>query len=137
MNLNSDYRYSEWDNSQQISPFDAQDVMDALSDDLLEDGDLQKVLQRLFRWGDEGRLDNRLDGIKQMMERLRQQRQQLLSRHNLNSMMEDFKNQLQDIVDTERRGIDRRLEESKELPPAESEQTSAEDNEALRKMLEA
>ena len=71
MNLNSDYRYSEWDNSQQVNPFDAHDLMDAISGDLLDDGDLEKVLQRLHRWGDEGKLNDRLQGMKQLMERLR------------------------------------------------------------------
>ena len=104
MNLNSDYRYSEWDNSQQVNPFDAHDLMDAISGDLLDDGDLEKVLQRLHRWGDEGKLNDRLQGMKQLMERLRQRRQDLLNRHDLNSMMGDLKEQLQDIVDTERKG---------------------------------
>ena len=94
MNLNSDYRYSEWDNSQQVNPFDAHDLMDAISGDLLDDGDLEKVLQRLHRWGDEGKLNDRLQGMKQLMERLRQRRQDLLNRHDLNSMMGDLKQQL-------------------------------------------
>src|SRR5260370_16159859 len=135
MNLNSDYRYSEWDNSQQISPFDATDLMNALSDDLLDDGDLQRVLQRMYRMGDEGKLGDRVQGMKQLLERLRLQRQATLNRHSLESIMDDLKSQLQDIVDTERRGIERRLEESKQPPPA-IEQTSAEDSAALRKMLE-
>ncbi len=137
MNLNSDYRFSEWDNSQQIDPFDAHDLMNAISDDLLDDGDLQRVLQRMYRMGDEGRLGDRIEGMKQLLERLRQQRQEALSRHNLNSIMDDLKKQLEEIVDLERKGIDRRLEESKQPPPASNEQTSAEDNEALRKMLES
>jgi uncharacterized protein with von Willebrand factor type A (vWA) domain len=136
MDLNSEYRYSEWDNSQQINPFDAQDVIDAISEDLLDDGDLESALQRLYRWGDKGRLDHQLEGLKQLMERLRKQREDLLGRHNLNGMMEDIQRQLQDIVETERSGIDRRLEESRQAPPADSEHTSAEDNEMLRKMLE-
>jgi len=136
MNLNSDYRYSEWDNTQQIDPFDAHDLMNAMSDDLLDDGDLQRALQRMFRLGDEGKLGDRLEGMKQLIERLRMQRQATLSRHNLNSIMDDLKKQLQDIVDTERQGIDRRLDESRQPPPASREQTSADDNETLRKMLE-
>jgi uncharacterized protein with von Willebrand factor type A (vWA) domain len=136
MNLNSDYRYSEWDNSQQINPFDASDVMNALSDELLEDGDLQRALKRLFKMGDEGKLGDRLNGMKQLIERLRQQREATLNRHNLSGMMDDLKAKLQDIVDTERRGIERRLEESKQAPPADQEQTSAQDNDSLRQMLE-
>ena len=137
MNLDSDYRYSEWDNSQQVDPFDANDLMNALSDELLEDGDLQRALQRLYRMGDESRLGDRLEGMKQLIERLRQQRQATLNRHNLSSIMDDLQAKLQDIVDTERLGIDRRVEESKQPPPAGSEETTADDNEALRKMLES
>ncbi len=114
MELNSAFRYSEWDNSQQINPFDAHDLMEALSEDLLADGDLQRVLQRLYRMGDEGRLGDRLDGMKQMLERLRDRRQQMLNRHNLNSIMDDMKARLQDVVDTERAGIERRVEEAKQ-----------------------
>ncbi|MDB5078034.1 MAG: von Willebrand factor type (vWA) domain protein-like protein, partial [Chloroflexi bacterium] len=136
MNMFSDYRYSEWDNSQQVDPFDAHDLMNAISEDLLDDGDLERVLQRMYRMGDEGRLGDRVEGMKQLLERLRMQRQEALNRHNLNSIMDDLKNQLDDIIDTERKGIERRLEESKQPPPASQEQTSAEDNEALRKMLE-
>src|SRR5262249_42608823 len=50
------YRYSQWDGTQQIAPFDADELMEALSDDLMEYGDLRSALQRLYRWGDEGRL---------------------------------------------------------------------------------
>ncbi|MGH2347761.1 MAG: hypothetical protein ACRDG4_21235, partial [Chloroflexota bacterium] len=67
MELNNAFRYSEWDNSQQLNPFDAHDLMEALADDLLADGDLQRVLQRLYRMGDEGRLGDRLEGMKQML----------------------------------------------------------------------
>jgi uncharacterized protein with von Willebrand factor type A (vWA) domain len=137
MNLNSDYRISDWDNSQQIDPFDAHDLMNAISDDLLDDGDLQRVLQRMYRMGDEGRLGDRVEGMKQLLERLRQQRQDALSRHNLHSIMDDLKKQLEEIVGLERKGIERRLDESKQPPPASNEQTSADDNEALRKMLES
>ena len=135
MELNGAYRYSEWDNSQQLNPFDAHDLMQALAEDLLADGDLQRVLQRLYRMGDEGRLGDRLDGMKQLLERLRERRQDMLNRHNLNSIMDDLKAKLDDVVDTERRGIDRRVEEAKQPSPAD-EHTPATDAEALRKMLE-
>ena len=34
------YRYSQWDGTQQIFDIDASELMDALSDDLLQHGDL-------------------------------------------------------------------------------------------------
>ena len=56
----------------------------------------------------------RLDGLRDMMERLRRQRQQQLQRHNMEHTMDDLKEKLQDILQTEREGMDRRLEETQE-----------------------
>ena len=44
-------RYSRWDGTQQIGPLSADDLMRAMSDDLMQDGDVNRALQRLFRWG--------------------------------------------------------------------------------------
>ena len=130
------YRYSQWDDTQQVAPFDADDLMEAMADKLIEDGDLQRALNDMYRRGDRGALDDRLKGLREMMERLRQQRQEQLQRHDLNGIMDDINKRLDDVVDTERRGIDRRLEDAASPPSADSENTTAADNEALRKMLE-
>jgi hypothetical protein len=34
------YRYSRWDGTQNLPPFDADDVLEALSDDILAEGDV-------------------------------------------------------------------------------------------------
>lgn len=44
-------RYSRWDGTQQIAALSAEDLMRAMSDDLMQDGDVNRALQRLFRWG--------------------------------------------------------------------------------------
>ena len=36
-------RYSRWDGSQQLPAFDADDVLDALSDDILAEGDVRRA----------------------------------------------------------------------------------------------
>ncbi len=130
------YRYSQWDDSQEIEPFNADDVMDAMADKLIEDGDLQRALQDMYRRGDRGALDERLKGLREMMERLRQMRQEQMQRHDLSSIMEDINERLQDVLDTEQAGIDRRLDEARNPPSADAENTSAADNDALRKMLQ-
>ena len=38
--------YRNWDGTQQVMPFDGDAVMEALSDDLLADGDLRRALRR-------------------------------------------------------------------------------------------
>jgi uncharacterized protein with von Willebrand factor type A (vWA) domain len=108
------YRYSRWDGTQQVSPFDADDIMDAISDDLMAESDLRRALQRLFRSGAERPDGQQMPGLRQLMERMRQRRQQQMSRYDLGSVLDDITKQLDEIIDTERQGIERRLQEAQE-----------------------
>src|SRR4029079_3580198 len=65
------YRYSRWDGSQSFDPLDADDVLEALSDDLMSYGDLSAALQRLHRWG-----SDRMPGLEQLMKQLRERREE-------------------------------------------------------------
>jgi uncharacterized protein with von Willebrand factor type A (vWA) domain len=103
------YRYSRWDDTQQLEDLTAEEIVDALSDELLSDGDVWSALRRMYRWGDEGRLDGKIPGLQELLERLRRQRQQELQRHDLGSVLDDLRSRLDDIVRTEREGIERRL----------------------------
>lgn len=104
------YRYSRWDNTQTLEDLTAEEILDSLSDELISDGDLWNALRRMYRWGDEGKLDDRLQGLQQLLEQLRQQRQQELSRHDLGSVVDDIRKRLEEIVQTEREGIQNRLD---------------------------
>jgi uncharacterized protein with von Willebrand factor type A (vWA) domain len=53
-------------------------------------------------------------GLQQLLERLRQQRQQQLNRFQLNDVMKEIQEKLDDVLRTEREGIDRRLTEARE-----------------------
>ena len=46
-------RYSRWDGSQELFGLDADELMESMSDDLLDDGDLWRALQRMLRRGAE------------------------------------------------------------------------------------
>ena len=116
------YRYSRWDGSQSVLDLDEEGIMDSLSDDILAHGDLSRALRNLFQRGlrnlfqrglhdDQGQ---RGQGLRDLMERLRKQRQQQLERYNLDSLMDGLRERLQDVVETERRGIDRRLEQARD-----------------------
>ena len=54
------YRYSEWDGTQEIPPLDPDEVLDALSDDLMNLGDLQHALRNLLQRGMRNPLGPRL-----------------------------------------------------------------------------
>ncbi len=109
------YGYSRWDGTQRIEGLDADDILDALSDDYIEDGDLQQALRRLMQNGirsDDGR---RTMGLRELMERMRNQRNQQLNRYNMASgVMDDLREKLEEIKRLEREGIQRRLDEKEQ-----------------------
>ena len=45
------YRYARWDGTQRLPDLSAEDILDALSDDLMAEGDLTASLRRLLRRG--------------------------------------------------------------------------------------
>ena len=106
------YTYSRWDGSQDWSDMDEDDFLEALSDDILTHGDVNRALRNLFQRGMDGERGERVEGLREMMERLRKQRQAQLERYNVDSLMDDLKERLQDVIETERSGIDKRLSDS-------------------------
>ncbi len=106
------YRYSEWDGSQEIPPLDPDQVLENLTDDLMNFGDLQHALRNLLQRGMRNPMGQRLQGLRDLLQQLRQQRRQMLDRYNLSSVFDDIKNRLNEIVQMERETIDRRLQEA-------------------------
>ena len=101
------FRYSRWDGTQNLDAVDADDVLDALSDDLMSYGDLSAALQRLYRWG-----AGDTPGLEQLLRQLRERRERELSHYDLDSTVESIREQLQDVIDTERTGIERKVEQA-------------------------
>jgi len=139
------YRYSRWDGTQHVSPFDAEELMENLADDLLADGDVRSALQRLLQRGFQRNTGGQTMGLQQLLERLRSRRQQQLDRYDLGGMIDQIKEKLEDVIRTEREGIDRRLDEARRRPPGDASQDqgrqspdegSPEPSPELLKMLE-
>ncbi len=101
------FRYSRWDGTQKLDDLDAGDVLDALSDDLMNYGDLNAALQRFLRWGSPN-----MPGLEQLLKQLREARERELGRYNLDSTVEQLRQKVQDVIDTERKGIERRQKEA-------------------------
>ena len=129
------YRYSQWDGSQQVFEPTEDDLMEEMADDLMNHGDVMRSLRNLFQRGMQGEFGQRMQGMRDMLERLRSRRQERLEQYNLDSVMDELKERLDKVIDTERKGIDRRLEEAREQM-AESEPEEAAQREQLMKMLE-
>jgi len=111
-------RYARWDGTQSIPALDADEIMDALADDVMAEGDLGEALRRLMERGWRGRDPTRRDlaGLDDLRERLRRRRDELQERYQLRDVLADVRQELDDIVDDERAGIERRLDEAAEPP---------------------
>src|SRR3982074_3011038 len=101
------FRYSRWDGSQHLDAPDADEVLEALSDDLMSYGDLSSALQRLYRWGNQD-----MPGLEQLLRELRERREQELARYDLDSAVDAIRQRLQEVVDTERAGIDQKVQQA-------------------------
>jgi uncharacterized protein with von Willebrand factor type A (vWA) domain len=106
------YGYSRWDGTQRIDGLDADEFLDALSDEYLEEGDLQKALRRLLQDGVRTGDDRRTMGLREMLGRMRKRRQEQLGRYNMASgVMDDLREKLEEIKNLERAGIQKRLDD--------------------------
>jgi uncharacterized protein with von Willebrand factor type A (vWA) domain len=121
------YRYSRWDGTQKIDDLSADDLLKAMSDDLLADGDLESAMRRMFHRGMKMPQGGQSAGLQDLLQQLRRRRQQQLDKHDLGSVLDDIKKKLDEIVAKERAGIkerishegerDRKLGELDALPP--------------------
>jgi uncharacterized protein with von Willebrand factor type A (vWA) domain len=106
------FRYSRWDGTQVGFDLDADSLLSEMSDDLLYHGDLNAALRRMLQQGFRDRNDERLMGLREMIERLRQRRRDELEQRNLGGVYDDIAEQLDQIVGKERAGIDRRVDDA-------------------------
>ncbi len=84
---------------------DADEIFAELTDDLLYHGDLNAALRRLMQHGMTDADGNRMQGLREMLEELRQQRQDRLERFDLGGIYDEISSQLDDIVAEERDAI--------------------------------
>ena len=125
------YRYSMWDGSQHPFDLDEDDVLAELSEDIMNHGDVNRAMRNLMRRGMRGNDGQRVTGLRDLRERLQEMREQQLRRYNLESAMDDIAERLQDVIDTERAGIERRLSEARgDLERA------GDDNDVLRSAMD-
>ena len=106
------FRYSEWDGSQEIPPLDPDELLESITDDLMNFGDLQHALRNLLQRGMRNPLGQRKDGLRDLLQQLRQQRRSTLDQYNLGSAFEDIERKLAEVLDMERTTVDERLSEA-------------------------
>jgi uncharacterized protein with von Willebrand factor type A (vWA) domain len=107
------FRYSRWDGSQNLPDFDADEALADMADDILGYGDLQSAMQRMMQQGMRPPHGPPMRGLKDLLERLKQRRQQQMNRFDLGSSLDDIKEKLEQVMQKEREGT-QRLPDAKE-----------------------
>ncbi len=102
----SQFTYSRWDGTQHGFEFDADAAFDELTDELLYHGDVNAALRRMMQDGVRDRNGEQLQGLRELLDKVRQERQARLDRHDLGGVYDEIKAELDDIVDEERHAID-------------------------------
>src|ERR1700710_1546318 len=106
------FTYSRWDGTQRGFDLDADSILAEITDDLLYHGDLNAALRRLMQSGFRDRNGERVQGMRELMEKLRRRRRDELERYDLGGVYDDIAQSLRDVVDTEREGIDQLQQEA-------------------------
>src|SRR5438874_69816 len=107
------FHYSRWDGTQVGFELDADSVLAEITDDLLYHGDLNAALRRMLQSGFRDQNGERLAGIRELLERLRRRRRDELERYDLGGVYDDIAQELRDVMDTERAGIEELREEAR------------------------
>jgi uncharacterized protein with von Willebrand factor type A (vWA) domain len=95
------FRYSRWDGTQKLD-LDADQLLSAMADDLLHDGDPWRALRRMMQQGARMPEGGRMPGLRDLLERLKRQRQERLQRYDLGSSLDDIKKKLDEVMLTEK-----------------------------------
>ena len=108
------FKYSRWDGSQVGFDLDAEDVLREITDDLLYHGDLHAALRRLLQSGFRDKNGERMAGMRELLERLKRRRRDELERYDLGGVYDDIAQELREVVDMERRGLDELAQEARQ-----------------------
>ena len=108
------FRYSRWDGTQVGFDLDADSIFEEITDDLLYHGDLNAALRRLMQQGFEDDDGNRVEGMRELMQRLRDARQERLDNTNLGGVYDEIADALREVVDQERAALDQRLDDARQ-----------------------
>ncbi len=107
------FRYSPWDGTQRPFELDAFDLMEELTDDLLYHGDVNASLRRMLQNGFEDRNGERIQGLRELLDRIRREREERLDRFDLGGVYDDIARELREVVDEEQAALDELADEAR------------------------
>ena len=120
------FTYSRWDGTQQGFELDGDALFEELTDELLYHGDVNAALRRMMHQGLRDRNGDRLSGVRELLDKLRRERQERLDRFDLGGVYDEIARELDDIVDEERHAIDNARREAERLAARTGDERRAE-----------
>ena len=122
-----EYRYSQWDGSQQVPDFTADDLLESMADDLLRGGDPERALRTMMKRGFRLPDGRRFEGMQRLHRQMREYRQDVFSRYDPNGIVDRIREQLDAILRTEEEEIARRHPHADDSAPDGNEPASSPD----------
>ncbi|HUC36816.1 MAG TPA: hypothetical protein VMR97_06820, partial [Acidimicrobiales bacterium] len=111
--MGSRWDYSRWDGTQRGFEDEVDSLFEQLADDLLYHGDPDAALRRLLTSGYRYPDGERVQGMRELMERLRRRRQEELESGDLGGAFAEIAQELEEVVATERVGLEALAEDAR------------------------
>lgn len=129
------FRFSPWDGTQKVFPLDAEDIIGKLADLFIDSGDFSWALSMMMQEGLTGPDGKKIfSGLNDLLERLRQIRQEYLNWYSPELPFQQFKKSLEEL-------LKRELERINQLQKSLQQQSQGQSGEAasqqqLQQLLE-
>lgn len=108
------YGFRSFGEDDNFDDLDAEEMLRLLSDDFMETGDLEEAMDRLLRDGFETADGERIEGLRELLERTREKRRELEQQGDPDGEMQRYREWLDDIEALERAELDELLSEAEE-----------------------
>ncbi len=106
------YGFRRFGDDDDFGDLDADELLRLLADDFMENGDLDAAMDRLLREGFSDADGNRIEGLRELLERARDQRRELEQQADPDGEMQRYRDWLENIEETEGRELDELLAEA-------------------------
>jgi uncharacterized protein with von Willebrand factor type A (vWA) domain len=108
------YGYRRVGDGDDFDDLDVDELLALLSDDYMENGDLDEAMDRLLREGYETQDGDRVEGLRELLERTRQRRRELEQQADPDGEMQKYRDWLDEIEATEEAELDQLMEDAQE-----------------------
>jgi uncharacterized protein with von Willebrand factor type A (vWA) domain len=128
-------RYIKLDKSQPFNP-NSDEIIKEFNQRMISNGDIDDVLWQMQKRGSSNIQGQSLPSIEGLLQHIQKQKLKLLSRYNLDSVMDNIHQTLRDIINIERQGISKLLEDIRQRTEFQPGELTPELQQKLYKSME-